>query len=127
MGATEAGLARIAGILKDAQSDAAADALRMQLQDARHEVELLEGMRREHEKLSLDLCCPDRVLHGMLAGFLRPAIEKARDIEGRLAKLLSAITPPPENDGFNYLDAVNRDEARFNEQAGRSGVVWAGD
>lgn len=127
MGATEAGLARIAGILKDAQSDAAADALRMQLQDARHEVELLEGMRREHEKFSLDSACQDRVLHGMLAGFLRPAIEKARDIEGRLAKRVAAITPLPEDDGSNYLDAANRDEARFNASRGRSGVVWAGD
>ncbi len=28
---------------------------------------------------------------------------------------------------FNYLDAVNRDEAIYNARMGRSGVVWAGD
>lgn len=27
----------------------------------------------------------------------------------------------------HWLDEVNRFEARFNEQMGRSGVVWAGD
>ena len=28
---------------------------------------------------------------------------------------------------FNYLDAVNDFEARYNAQKGRSGVRWAGD
>lgn len=28
---------------------------------------------------------------------------------------------------FNYLDAVNDFEARYNARMGRSGVVWTGD
>jgi hypothetical protein len=50
------------------------------------------------------------------------AVHKCKPQERLIQKILQQVA-----DSSNYLDAVNRDEARYNAKMGRSGVRWAGD
>lgn len=132
MGTTETALDQVAGILRDARTDLAIDLLRIELSDARREIEILEASRLEHERMGnaffpADPSSDDRVLHRAMAGYLRPAIERARDIEGRLAKRLAKLVPQVDPAPLDYLDAVNRDEARIAIALGRGGVRYVGD
>ncbi len=135
MGAPETGLAQVASILRSARSDFAIDQLRLDLADARREIELLEASRREHERLGnalfpVDMANDDRPTHRALAGYLRPAIERARDLEARIARRLFDVecaVNPQMSAPLRYLDAVNRDEDRIAADLGRDGVRYVGD
>lgn len=134
MGATETGLARIAGILRAAGEDLSADLDRMDRIDwlrglvAKREAtceRLADAISRASAQSRASQCINERMQISGRLKRLRSASIRATAGLNRARTLLHAAGARPMSGG--YLDAVNRDEAGFNAMAGRSGVVWAGD
>lgn len=53
--------------------------------------------------------------------------ENQKKVTDKYRNNWDTIFKKKEKEEFNYLEAVDRDEARYNHIMGRSGVRWAGD